>query len=540
MENNLGIPKNDPKSSHIRDAKHIAKSAGIIGSATLLSRILGFVRDCIIAKLFGTSSPAQAFVIAFTIPNMLRDLVGEGAANAAFVPVLTEYKTRHTKEEFWQLANILLNVMLVVLMLITLLGIIFTPLIIRIIAPGFISQPEKLNETITLARIMFPYILLIGLTAYAGGVLNSLKHFSMPALGPCVMNMAMIIIPLVFSTRMRDSVLALAIAVLAGGILQLAIQIPVLRKKGMRYKAEINFRHPAVRQIGRLLVPRALASSIYQLNIVVNRMCSSLTFIVGEGAPAALYYANRLFQFPLAIFGIALSQAALPTLSEQAQESSLVRFKETLSFALRLIFFISLPAAVGLGVLRVPITQVLFQHGVFDAYSTSITATAVLFYSFGLIFYAGNNVLNSSFYSLKDTMTPVKIAVAALLFNIVLNVSLMRPLKVGGLALSTTLSGALSFILLLIFLRKKIGNMRIKEILFDFLRIFAASVIMGLVIFVLNNKFYYRLQNSGMFIKAAYICWFLFVGALTYILSAFVFRVDEIKMIITSLRARTK
>jgi len=510
------------------DVRHIAKSAGIIGSATLLSRILGFIRDCIIARLFGTSNPAQAFVIAFTIPNMLRDLVGEGAANAALVPVLSEYKIRHTKEEFWQLANIMLNVLLAVLMLITILGVIFTPLIIRIIAPGFISQPEKFNETVTLARIMFPYILLIGLTAYAGGVLNSLKHFSMPALGPCVMNMAMIVIPLVFSRRMRDSVLALAIAVLAGGILQLAIQVPALYKKGMKYKMEISFRHPAVKQIGRLLVPRALASSIYQLNIVVNRMCSSLTFIVGEGAPAALYYANRLFQFPLAIFGIALSQAALPTLSEQAQESSLVKFKHTLSFSLRLIFFISLPAAVGLGVLRVPITQILFQHGVFDAYSTGITATAVLFYSFGLIFYAGNNVLNSSFYSLKDTSTPVKIAVAALLFNIVLNVSLMRPLKVGGLALSTTLSGALSFVLLMIFLRKKIGNIMAREILYDFLKIFAASAIMGFVIFVLNSKFYYRLQNSGMFIKIACICWFLFAGISTYIFSAFLLKVDEI------------
>lgn len=521
---------------NIREAKNITKAAGVIGSATLLSRILGFVRDCIIAKLFGTTNPAQAFVIAFTIPNMLRDLAGEGAANAAFIPVLTEYKSRHTKEEFWELANILLNVMIVVLMIISMLGIVLAPVIIRVIAPGFISQPEKLNQTIILTRIMFPYILLIGLAAYAAGVLNSLKHFSMPALGPCVMNIAMIVIPLVFCPRMRDSIMALAIAVLVGGILQLAIQIPALRKKGMRYKWRLDFKHPAVRQIGKLLIPRALSSSVYQLNIVVNRMCSSLTFIVGEGAPAALYYANRLFQFPLAIFGIALAQAALPTLSEQAQDSSLVKFKETISFSLRLIFFISLPAAVGLGILRVPITQVLFQHGAFDFYSTQITATAVLFYSFGLIFYAGNNVLNSSFYSLKDTVTPVKIAISALLFNIILNISLMGPMKVGGLALSTALSGALSFTLLMVFLIKKIGAINTKEIIRDFLKITLASLVMGIAILFLKNRFYDNFQASGIFIKVLGLFLFLSAGAIIYILTVFILKADEIKIITALLR----
>jgi len=510
------------------EKKHITKAASVIGIATLSSRILGFVRDCIIAKLFGTAQSAQAFVIAFTIPNMLRDLVGEGATNAAFVPVLSEYKIHHSKEEFWQLANVVLNIMLVVLSVISILGVIFAPVIVRIIAPGFISQPEKLKETIILTQIMFPYILLIGLTAYGTGVLNSLKHFSMPALGPCLMNIAMIVIPLIFSPRMRDSVLALAIAVLIGGILQLSIQIPVLYKKGLRCRWKIDFKHPAVRQIGRLLVPRALASSVYQLNIVVNRMCSSLTQIVGEGAPAALYYANRLFQFPLAIFGIALAQAALPTLSEQAQDKTLVKFKETFSFALGLIFFISLPAAMGLGVLRVPITQVLFQHGRFDVYSTQITATAVLFYSLGLVFYASNNILTSSFYSLKDTLTPVKVAVGSLIFNIFLNILLMKPFKVGGLALSTTLSGALSFILLLLFLRKKIGFLNGKKIIKDFFKIFISSVIMGVIIFILKDKFYANIQNAAILMKAIYLVAFLFVGMFVYLIAAFMFKVEQI------------
>jgi len=514
------------------ETRHITKAAGIIGGATFLSRILGFVRDCIIARFFGTTGPAQAFVIAFTIPNMLRDLVGEGAANSAFVPVLTEYKTSHSKEEFWQLANVLLNVMLVVLMFISILGIIFAPFIIRVIAPGFISQPEKLNQTIMLLRVMFPYVLLIGLTAYAAGVLNSLRHFSVPSLVPCVMNIAMIVMPLIFYGAGHDSAMILAIAVLIGGVLQLLIQVPVLYKKGLRYNFKSGFRHPAVRQIGKLLAPRALSASVYQLNIIVNRMCSSLTFIVGEGAPAALYYANRLFQFPLAIFGIALAQAVLPTFSLQAQDKTLVKFKETLSFSLRLIFFVSLPAAFGLAILRIPITQVLFQHGKFDAYSTGITATAVLFYSFGLIFYAGNNILNNSFYSLKDTRTPVKIAVAALLVNIFLNLALMWPMKVGGLALSTALSGALSFMLLLSFLRKKIGKINGRLIIKDFFKIFIASVIMGYVIFFLRERFYFGLENAVASVKVIRLIMLLTAGILAYMFSAYMLKIEQVKWIL--------
>ena len=513
------------------EVKHITRAAGVIGIATLLSRILGFVRDCIIAMFFGTARSAQAFVIAFTIPNMLRDLVGEGAANAAFVPVLSEYKNRHTKEEFWQFANILLNIMIVLLMIVSLLGIVFSPMIIRIIAPGFIAQPEKLNEAITLARIMFPFILLIGLSAYGMGVLNSLKHFSTPAIGPCLMNIAMIVVPLVFVPAMRNSSLALAFAVLAGGVLQLSIQIPALYKKGLRYKWIFNLRHSAIVQIGKLLIPRVMSSSVYQLNIVVDRMCSSLVYIVGEGAPAALYYANRLFQFPLAIFGIALAQAALPTLSEQANEESLTKFKETFSFAVRLIFFISLPAAVGLGILRVPIIQILFQHGRFDAYSTGITASALLFYSFGLVFYAGNNVLLSSFYSLKDTVTPVKVAIGALCVNIVLNISFMRPFKVGGLALATALSGALSFILLFVLLRKKIGPLHGREIIKDLLKISAASLIMGAIVYLARKKFLFNILNAAIGAKMFYLFIVLLLAAAAYAASAFICRVDEIKLL---------
>ncbi|MEE8317382.1 MAG: murein biosynthesis integral membrane protein MurJ, partial [Candidatus Omnitrophota bacterium] len=435
--------------------KHILKSAGIIGSATVISRILGFLRDILIAKFFGTARYAQAFVVAFRIPNMLRDLIGEGATNAALVPVLSEYSETKKKEEFWHLANVLLNTILIVLTGMTLLGVVFAPVIVRLIAPGFIADAEKLRITIYLTRFMFPYILLVGLLAYSMGILNSLKHFSAPAFAPAILNLSIIICALL----RQGSVTALATGVLIGGVIQLCVQIPVLFAKGFRFNFRGRLYHPAVKKIGVLLIPRILGSCVYQISIFVNTMLASLSQIVGAGGVAALYYANRIFQFPLAIFGIAIAQAALPTMSRQALESGLDRLKETLSFSLRAVNFVMLPASLGLMVLSRPITSALFERGMFDHYSTSITAHALMFYSIGLFSYAGIKMLVSCFYSLKDTRTPVKIASLSLVLNILLGITLMFPLKISGLALATSVSGTFNFFLLFFALRKKIGGL---------------------------------------------------------------------------------
>ncbi len=365
--------------------KHILKSAGIIGSLTVVSRVLGFLRDILIAKFFGTARYAQAFVVAFRIPNMLRDLIGEGATNAAFVPVLSEYSATKKKEEFWHLANVLLNVILIVLAGVTLLGVIFAPLIVRLIAPGFIGDPEKFRTTVYLTRFMFPYILLVGLLAYSMGVLNSLRHFSVPAFAPAILNISIIVCVLL----RQGSVSALATGVLIGGVVQLLVQLPVLFSRGFKFNFRSGVRHPAVKKIGTLLVPRIYGSCVYQINIFINTMLASLSHIVGAGGVAALYYANRIFQFPLAIFGIAVAQAALPTMSREALESGLLKLKETLSFSLRAVNFIMVPASLGLIMLSRPITSALFERGEFGGYSTFITAQALMFYSIGLFSYAG-------------------------------------------------------------------------------------------------------------------------------------------------------
>src|SRR3989338_1988720 len=462
----------------------LIKSTGVIGMATAISRVLGFVRDIVIAGYFGTGLAAQAFVVAFRIPNSLRDLVGEGAANAAIVPVLTEYKTLKGEEEFLHISRVLLNISFVILLSLAALGVIFSPFIVRLIAPGFITEPAKLALTIKLNRIIFPYLILIGLTAYSMGVLNTFKHFESPAFGPALFNLALILSTVWLYSRI--GVIGLAIGVLAGGALQLALTVPFIYKRGISLSFKDGFYHMAVKRIGRLLIPRAFGSAIYQINIFVDTILASLEWIVGSGGVAALYYANRLVQFPLAIFGLALAQAALPKMSQEYAANYIGRMKDTLSFSLRVVFLIMVPASVGLAVLGKPIIRILFERGEFTSYSTSITQSALFFYSFGLFAYSGIKLLVTCFYSMQDTMTPVKTASLAVAMNVVLNLILMWPLKLGGVALATSISASFNFICLYIFLRKKIGSLNTRELASSFLRVLSASIVMGAALRILS------------------------------------------------------
>ena len=502
--------------------KSIAKSATIIGFATLCSRLLGFIRDIVIARLFGIYVYAQAFVIAFRIPNLFRDLVGEGAANAAFVPVFSEYKTRYTDKEFWELANVVLNLLLVIVTAITLLGIIFSPIIVRLIAPGFISDPHKLEITIRLNRIIFPYILLISLAAYAMGILNSLRHFWAPAFAPCLLNISIIVFALLFG----EGIKGLALGVLVGGVLQLAIQIPVLYKKGFHLNLFRRFKHPEAKTIGNLMVPRLFSSSVYQLNNFVDSIFGSLAFIVGEGGVAVLYYAYRLILFPLGIFSNALSQAILPTFSTQALEDSQSNLKTTLSFGLRATFFVMLPASIGFMVLAHPIIQTIFRGGKFDAYSAAQTANALFFYSIGLFAYGATKILQSCFFALKDTATPAKVSFLALIVNIILNSILMFPLKLSGLALATSISGINTFLILFFLLRKKIHGFGIKAIIISFIRILLASLGMGFVCWAVSKNI---VLDGGSLARLFSLSFSIASGLISYAIFCLILRVREIQ-----------
>lgn len=500
--------------------KSIAKSAGVIGLATSLSRVLGFIRDIVIATFFGTALYAQAFVVAFRIPNLLRDLVGEGAMNAAFVPVLTEELTKKGRQDFFKLAQVMLNILFVALLIITVFGILASPLIIRLIAPGFLADQEKFQVTVTLTKILFPFLILVGLWAYAMGVLNTLGHFAAPAFGPAILNMSMILCAACFG----ENVFGLATGVLAGGALQLFIQVPALYLKGWRFRLTRDFAHPKAKRIGVLLIPRGLGACVYQVNVFISTILASLSNVAGEGAVAALYYANRIWQLPLAIFGIALAQAALPAMSRQAALNNIEALKDTLLFSLRALFFILVPSSIGLMVLSAPITKLLFERGAFTAYSTQITASALFFYAIGLVACGGIKVLVSAFYSLQDTLTPVKVAIGSLFINIILNVIFMFPLKAGGLALATSLSAVFNCVLLYIFLRRKIGRLGISRVLDSLAKILLAGIAMGILCY------FTRLRINAIVSIVA--------GLAVYILACLLFGSRELKEILSWISKR--
>ena len=503
--------------------KKLIKSTGIIGSAITSSRILGFLRDIIFARWFGTNIYAQAFVVAYRIPNMLRDMVGEGATNAAIVPVLSNYRHTRTEEEYWNAARVILNLMLTALAVVTVLGVVFAPLLVRILAPGFLQDPEKFRIAVFLTRVIFPYIFFLGLVAYSKGVLNSLNYFVTPAFAPVVLNIA-IILSLLFLCP-YIGIKGVVVGIILGGVFQVLMQLPPLYKAGFKFEKGFQLSHPVAAQIGRLLLPRAMGTAVYQLSILIDTVLASLAWIVGAGGVAALYYSNRLVQLPLAVFGISLATAALPKMSKEVAMNDMERLKGTVSFSLKTVFTIMVPAAVGLMVLGGPIVRILFQRGAFTEYSTAITVNALFFYTFGLFAYAGIKILVGTYYSMGDTRTPVKTAAAALGVNVVLNLILMWPLKIGGLALATSVAATTNFITLYVILNRRIGDIGTSEILSSLGRICAAAAVMGAFTFTMNRTF---LDVAGIPTLPAFLRLLavILASGLVYFIAAFIVRVE--------------
>jgi putative peptidoglycan lipid II flippase len=506
--------------------KRLAKSTAIVSSGIMTSRILGFIRDILIAKFFGIGMAAQAFVMAFTLPNSLRHLVAEGAVNTAMVPILTEYKTEKDKAEFWRLANVLLNLFLLVLLLVAIAGVFAAPLLVRMIAPGFIGDHEKLTLTITLLRMIFPYVLLVGLAAYCMGVLHTYNHFAAPAFSTAVLNLTFITSMLV--SYRHPNIAYLACAVIVGGILQVALQLPPLLRRGPFFNIKAGLIHKDAARVGKLLLPRMVGAGIYQINIIVDRILASLPFI-GEGAVVALYYGNRLFQLPLALFGISMATAALPTMSSQAVEKDFDRLKETISFSLRNMLFFSIPASIGLMVLSRPIIKILFERDKFTAYATDITSAVLFFYAIGLIAYGGVKILVAAFYSLQDTRTPVKIAFYTLICNVVLNLILMIPLKVSGLALATSISGFVNFGALFTILRRKLGQFEEGKILRFFLKVLLSSLLMGLLAYVMMIN----MRWDGLTRNILNLSSVIFSSIAAYLAMSLILKIRDIKTVLS-------
>ena len=457
----------------VPDETHsVVKAAGLIGVATFSSRILGFVRDMVLARLFGATPAADAFFVAYRIPNLLRELFAEGSMSAAFIPVFTEYHTLKTKRDAWELASATFTTLLTIVTAVTMLGILAAPGIVWLLAPGFHGNPDKLALTTLLTRVMFPYLLFISLAALAMGILNSLRAFAAPAFSPVFFNIFTIGCALFLSPLLPEPIIGVAIGIVVGGVAQFVMQLPGLKGRGMLFGLRFQPGHPGVKRIGLLMVPSLLGLSVTQINITVSTILASYF----SGGPTYLFYGMRLIQFPLGIFGVALATAILPTLSAQAARGALDELRTTLGFGLRMIFFIILPAMLGLILLRQPIVHLFFEHGSFTKADTLATATAVLCYAIGLWAFAGVRIIVSAFYSMQDTKTPAVTAGIAVGANILLSLWLMTLLDAAGLALATALASMLNGSILVAVLHRRLGRVDWGAIGRSALRVLAASV----------------------------------------------------------------
>lgn len=514
----------------------IGKRAGIVSFFTFLSRVLGLVRDAVVAFFFGASKTADAFYVAFRIPNLLRRLTAEGALTIAFVPIYSEY-LRKSRKDAKIVASIVFTYLSILLTLMVILGVIFAPYLVKLIAWGFTEDPEKYALTVYLTRLMFPYIFLISLTALAMGILNSLKHFAAPAASPILLNVFIITGSAVFSRFFTEPTYGLALGVIVGGIAQLSLQIPVLIKKGMLPWFNFNYKHPALRKLLLLMLPAAFGAAVYQVNVLVITFLASF---LPDGSVSYLWYADRVTEFPLGIFAIAIATATLPSLSDNAADNDMETFKSTFRFGLKAAFAIAIPSAIGLYLLASPVIRMLFQRGEFTSVSTYHTAGALCFFVIGLPFVSAVRNIVPAFFALKDAKTPVAIAAVAVLFNAVFALILMRPLLHRGLALSLAIADFVNFALLIFFIRRKIGQIGIKNILASLVRTIISTLVMGSAIYCYKQYAVNFLFERGFIELMAGVFSTIIIGIVVYMLFLKIIKAPEFEMFASVLKLRKK
>jgi len=420
---------------------NLLKVLATVSSMTLLSRILGFVRDFIIARSFGAGAATDAFFVAFRLPNLLRRMFAEGAFSQAFVPILAEYKNKRDAEETRRLADHVATLLFLALLAVTLLGIAITPVLIYISAPGFAADAAKFELTVELTRIAFPYILFISLVSLSGGILNTWSRFAVPAFTPVLLNLSFIAMALFAAPYFDPPVLALAWAVLLGGVLQLALQIPFLAKIGMLPRFSFSLADAGVNRILKLMLPALLGVSVTQISLVINTIFASF---LPSGSVSWLYYADRLMEFPAGLLGAALGTILLPSLAKSHADNDRGEFSALLDWGLRLTFLLTLPAALALAILAVPLLSTLFNYGAFQAHDVLKTGDALMAYSVGLTGLILVKVLAPGFYARQNIRTPVKIALVTLAATQVMNAAFIVPLQHAGLALSIGLAACLN------------------------------------------------------------------------------------------------
>ena len=417
------------------------KSLAKVGSNTMLSRVLGFVRDLVFAHTFGANANTDAFFVAFKIPNFLRRLFAEGSFSVAFVPVLAEYKAKRSIEELKLFVNHVAGTLGGILLLVTALGVLGAPLLVMIFAPGFIGVEGKMDLAADMLRLTFPYLLFISLTAFAGSILNTYNRFGIPAFTPVLLNLSLIGCAIWLSPHMERPIVALAWGVLLAGVVQFLFQLPFLKQLGLLPKFKFAPKDEGVRRIVKLMLPAIFGVSVTQLNLLLDTLIASF---LEDGSISWLYYSDRLMEFPLGILGVGLATVILPSLSQKHATESPEGFSHTINWALRWVLLLGVPCAVGLFMLAGPMIATLFQSKVFLPSDVAMAQRSLMAYSLGLIPFIMIKVLAPGYYARQDTKTPVKIAIIAMVSNMVFNIILVFPLAHAGLALATTLSACIN------------------------------------------------------------------------------------------------
>ena len=447
----------------------------------MTSRLLGLVRDQVLAYLFGAGNAMDAFTIGFRIPNLMRDLFAEGAMSAAFVPTFTRRLAARGRDEAWKLGNQLINVLIVTTGLLVVVGIVFAAPLVSLFAGDYAEVPGKLELTTTLTRIMLPFLSLVAIAAAFMGMLNSLQHFFTPALSPAMFNLAMIasgfaLVPLMPRLGLPP-IAGMAIGAIAGGFGQVIMQWPALHRAGYRYRPMLNLRDPGLREILRLMGPGTLGLAAVQINLLVNTVLATGE---GTGAVSWLSYAFRLMYLPIGLFGVSIATAVLPALSQQAARGAPDAMRQTISSALRLTLMLNVPATIGLVALATPIVALIFERGSFTAADTAATAAALACYAPGLLGYSAVKIVVPSFYALGDSRTPALISVGSVALNVALNLLLVRFLGYRGLALGTAIAAVVNAVTLLHVLRRRLGGLEDRRLVTALAKITVAAACMGL------------------------------------------------------------
>jgi putative peptidoglycan lipid II flippase len=461
----------------------VARSASVIGIATMASRLLGVAREVVLAALFGAGTAMDAFNVAFRIPNLLRDLFAEGAMTAAFVPTFTKTLADKGRDAAWRLGSLVINALLIVTGVLVVLGIVFAEPITHAIAAGdeFAAVPGKLELTAFLTRIMLPFLTTVAVAVAMMGMLNSLHRFFVPALSPAMFNVATILCAFLLVPVMPliglPGIAAIAFATLLGGLGQILVQWPLLRREGFRYRPIVDFTDPDLRQILRLMGPGTLGVAAVQINVFVNTILATSE---QEGAVSWLSYAFRLMYLPIGLFGVSIATASLPDIARHAAAADRAAMRRTIAGGLRLMLMLNVPATIGLIVLAGPIVSFLLERGQFTASDTAATAAALAFYAPGLLGYSAVKIASPSFYSLGDARTPVTISVLTVAANLALNITLAKLIGYTGLALGTALAAVLNASTLLVLLSRRLDGLETRATAIAFAKILAASTLMGL------------------------------------------------------------